>query len=99
MPKVAIRVQLGGAALPGDAAALDDGVAVGELHQPLDVLVDHQDGLAAGSASINNSHESTLIGLSLLDYRRGGLPAMALPICNTDSVPEIPVMYRRETGP
>src|SRR5437868_11194476 len=30
---------------PGDPAALDDGVMVGDGDQALDVLVDHQDGL------------------------------------------------------
>src|SRR3954471_20533546 len=49
VPEVAVGVELGGAALPGDAAALDDGVPVGELHQPLDVLVDDEDGLPRGA--------------------------------------------------
>src|SRR6266850_4773814 len=40
MPEPAVGVELGRAPLPGDATALDDGVAVGELHQALDILVD-----------------------------------------------------------
>ena len=46
------------AALPGDAAALDDGVPVGELHQALDVLVDHQDGLAGGAQRARGTSRS-----------------------------------------
>src|SRR4051812_29912901 len=52
MPEAAVGVKLGGASLPRDPPALDDGVAVGELHQPLDVLVDHQDRLARGAQAL-----------------------------------------------
>src|SRR5437667_149155 len=44
-PQPAVGGELGRAALPGDAAALDDGMAVGEPHQALEVLVDDQQRL------------------------------------------------------
>src|SRR2546423_2579665 len=47
MPEVAIGIELGRGALPGDASALDDRVPVGEAHQPLDVLVDDEDRLSS----------------------------------------------------
>src|SRR5574338_155781 len=47
VPQLAIGIELARAALPGDAAALDDGVPVGELHQALDVLVDDEHRLPA----------------------------------------------------
>src|SRR5687767_1749807 len=49
LPESAVGVECGRRAFPCDTAALDDGVAVGELYQPLDVLVDHQDGLASAA--------------------------------------------------
>jgi muramoyltetrapeptide carboxypeptidase len=47
MPQRAVSIQRRRVAGPHRAPALDDGVRVGQLHQPLDVLVDHQDALAA----------------------------------------------------
>src|SRR5262245_64592356 len=44
-----VRVELRGAALPRDPAALDDRVAVREPDEPLDVLVDHEHRLAGGA--------------------------------------------------
>ena len=41
----AIGGERGGASLPGDAPALDDRMPVGEPHEALDVLVDHQNRL------------------------------------------------------
>src|SRR3989337_3274452 len=52
MPEATVRVKRRGASLPRHPAALDDGVAVGELHQALDVLVDHQDGLPRAAQAL-----------------------------------------------
>src|SRR5438067_8917711 len=45
MPEAAVGLELGRRALPGDAAALDDRVPIGEPQEPLDVLVDDEDRL------------------------------------------------------
>ena len=58
MPEPAVGVKLRRGSLPRHAPALDDGVAVGELHQALDVLVDHQDGLSGGARSRRGSARS-----------------------------------------
>src|SRR5687768_11739927 len=52
MPEAAVTVKRGGSPLPRHAPALDDGVAVGELDQALDVLVDHQDGLPSAAQAL-----------------------------------------------
>src|SRR5512145_706766 len=49
MPEPAVGVKLRRGSLPRHAPALDDGMAVGEPHQALDVLVDHQDSLSGGA--------------------------------------------------
>ena len=45
MPDAVVGGQFRRTALPGDAAPLDDGVAVGQGDQAIDVFVHHQDGL------------------------------------------------------
>jgi len=45
-PDPAVGIELRRGAAPRDAPALDDHMAIGELDQPVHVLVDHQDGLA-----------------------------------------------------
>src|SRR5690606_33171360 len=45
VPEAATGSEAAGGAAPGGAAALDDGVAIGEPHEALDVLVEHEDGL------------------------------------------------------
>ena len=49
MPEPAIGVKLRRASLPRYAPALDNGVAVGEPEQALDVFVDHQDSLSGAA--------------------------------------------------
>src|SRR5688572_4080738 len=52
MPEPAVGVKLARSALPRHAPALDDGMAVGELHQALDVLVDDEHGLSRGAQAL-----------------------------------------------
>ena len=67
MPDAAIGAELARAASPGHAPALDDRVVIGERDEPLDVLVDDEDGLAGPA-----QHRQALPDL-LADERRQAL--------------------------
>src|SRR6266481_6213083 len=49
LPQAAVGGELGRGAGPGDPPALQDGVALAELHRPVDILVDRQNGETAAA--------------------------------------------------
>ena len=81
MLQVAVAGQGFGGAAPDDAAFFDDVMAVGELDQGADVLVDHQDGLALAL-------QPREAGPDLLaQERREGAGASTTPVERQDQTP------------
>src|SRR5258708_40189195 len=60
--------ELGGRPSPGDAAAFDDVVAIRDLDQRLNVLVDYQDRLAGQSILVIDKNVEALIEIADRHY-------------------------------
>ena len=87
MPEPAVGVKLRRGSLPRHAPALDDGVAVGELHQALDVLVDHEDRLPGGAQAPEAvpdllAHERREAFGRLVENQEMGLVTSARPMAS-----------------